>query len=119
MSTSDQRQGTILERRKNEIGINPQSADHGTKSDFLKNPKPGKIPSFPGEYELQKLTLTSPNRKGFITLKAAWSEFNIYEDLFGNYLTGNIQIQDGVGMLESVPIIGEETINIKIKTAGI
>ena len=43
MSTSDQRRGTILERRKTEIGINPQSADHGTKSDFLKNPKEGKI----------------------------------------------------------------------------
>jgi len=119
MSTSDQRRGTVLERRKTETGINPQSADHGTKSDFLKNPKAEKLPSFPGDFELQKLQLSSPNRKGFIDLKAAWSDFNIYEDLFGSYLTGNIQIVDGVGLMESVPIIGEETIQIQVKTKGL
>ena len=110
---------SVLSRRKADTGVNPQSADHGSKTDFLKNPKPGKIPSFPGDFELQKLHLTSPNRKGYIDLKAAWSDFNIYEDLFGSYLTGNIQIVDGVGMMESVPIIGEETIHIQVKTKGV
>ena len=110
---------TILDRRKNVIGVATETADHGTKTDFLKNPKPGKLPSFPGDFELQKLTLTSPNRKGYVDLKAAWSDFNIYEDLFGNYLTGNIQLVDGVGLMESVPIIGEETIHIQVKTKGI
>ena len=109
---------TILDRRKNVIGVATETADHGTKTDFLKNPKPGKLPSFPGDFELQKLTLTSPNRKGYVDLKAAWSDFNIYEDLFGNYLTGNIQLVDGVGLMESVPIIGEETIHIQVKTKG-
>jgi len=111
--------GTILERRKTETGINPQSADHGTKSDFLKNPDADKLPSFPGDFELQKLLLTSPNRKGSVDLKAAWSDFNIYEDIFGNFLTGNIQIVDGVGLMESVPIIGEETLQIQVKTKGL
>ena len=110
---------SILSRRKAATGVNPQSADHGSKTDFLKNPKEGKIPSFPGDFELQKLTLTSPNRKGYVDLKAAWSDFNIYEDLFGSYLTGNIQIVDGVGLMESVPIIGEETIHIQVKTKGV
>ena len=119
MSTSDQRRGTVLERRKSDIGINPTSADHGTKSDFLANPKADKLPSFPGDFELQKLLLTSPNRKGFVDLKAAWSDLNIYEDLFGSYLTGNIQIVDGVGLMESVPIIGEETLQIQVKTKGL
>jgi len=110
---------TQLDRRKATTGVNPQSADHGSKTDFLKNPKEGKLPSFPGDFELQKLTLTSPNRKGEVDLKSAWSDFNIYEDLFGSYLTGNIQIVDGVGLMESVPIIGEETIHIQVKTKGI
>ena len=110
---------SVLSRRKADTGVNPQSADHGSKTDFLKNPKPGKIPSFPGDFELQKLHLTSPNRKGYVDLKAAWSDFNIYEDLFGSYLTGNIQIVDGVGLMESVPIIGEETIHIQVKTKGV
>tara|TARA_B100000029_G_scaffold173182_1_gene169692 strand:- start:2325 stop:4082 length:1758 start_codon:yes stop_codon:yes gene_type:complete len=110
---------TILDRRKNETGVATETADHGTKSEFLKNPKAGQLPSFPGDFELQKLTLTSPNRKGYVDLKAAWSDLNIYEDLFANYLTGNIQVVDGVGLMESVPIIGEETIHIQVKTKGI
>ena len=110
---------TQLDRRKAGSGVNPQSADHGSKTEFLKNPKEGKIPTFPGDFELQKLTLTTPNRKGNINLKAAWSDLNIYEDMFANCLTGSIRIVDGIGLMESVPIIGEETINIKIKTAGL
>jgi hypothetical protein len=110
---------TIMDRREARIGQNPQSATHGSKSDFIKNPKEGFIPSYPGEYELKKLTITSPNRKGYIDLKAAWSDFNIYEDIFGNYLTGNIQIVDGVGLMESVPLIGEETLHIQVKTTGL
>ena len=110
---------TFLDRRKTGQGVTPASASHGTKSEFLKNPKADKLPSFPGDFELQKLQLTSPNRKGYVDLKAAWSDFNIYEDLFGSYLTGNIQIVDGVGLLESVPIIGEETLQIQVKTKGL
>ena len=110
---------TVLDRRKSDIGIATETTDHGTKSEFLKSPKQGKLPSFPGDFELLKLTLTSPNRKGFVNLKAAWSDFNIYEDLFGSYLTGNIGIVDGVGLMESVPIIGEETLHIEVKTKGI
>ena len=109
----------VLEKRSKNQGVSPESADHGTKSEFLKNPDPAKLPTFPGDFELQTLTITSPNRKGYIDLKAAWSDLNIYEDMFSNCLTGNIQITDGVGLMESVPIIGEETINIKIRTAGL
>ncbi len=109
----------ILEKRSNVPGVATESTDHGTKSEFLKNPDAGKLPSFPGDFELQKLTLTTPNRKGYINLKAAWSDLNIFEDMFANCLTGNIRIIDGIGLMESVPIIGEETINIKIRTAGL
>ena len=110
---------TVLARKKAGVGITTDTANHGAKSEFLKNPKEGKIPSFPGDFELQKLDISSPHRKGKINLKGAWSEFNIYEDIFGSYLTGNIMILDGVGLMESVPIIGEETIHIEVKTKGI
>ena len=111
--------GTIIDRTNKGVGITPESADHGTKSEFLKNPKQGALPSFPGDFELQKLTLTSPHRKGYIDLKAAWSDFNIYESIFSPYLPADIQLVDGIGLMESVPIIGEETITIQVKTKGI
>ena len=108
-----------LQRRSNTPGVNPKNTDHNQKAPFLKTPIEGQIPTWPGDYELQLLTLTSPNREGYINLKAAWSDLNIYEDMFADCLTANIQITDSVGLMESVPIIGEETINIKVKTAGI
>jgi len=119
MATAHLKTPTMLDRRKAGQGVPPASADHGTKSDFLKDPKADKLPSFPGDFELRKLHLTSPNRKGYVDLRSAWSDFNIYEDLFGSFLTGNIQIVDGVGLLESVPIIGEETLQIEVKTKGL
>ena len=109
----------VNERRSSIPGVSPEVTNHGTKSEFLKNPDADKLPTFPGDFELQTLTLTTPNRKGHINLKAAWSDLNIFEDMFANCLTGNIRIVDGIGLMESVPIIGEETINIKIKTAGL
>ena len=110
---------TVVSRVKGGTGVTTDSADHGTKSEVLKNPKQAQIPSFPGDFELQKLIFTSPHRKGHVDLKAAWSDFNIYESLFSPYLTADIQIVDGVGLLESAPIIGEETIQIQVKTKGI
>ena len=116
---ADKPVGVVIDRGNKGVGITPETSDHGTKSEFLKNPKQGALPSFPGDFELQKLTLTSPHRKGYIDLKAAWSDFNIYESIFSPYLTADIQLVDGIGLMESVPIIGEETITIQVKTKGI
>ena len=92
-------QFTVVDRGNKGLGVTPETTDHGTKSEFLKNPQEGAIPSFPGDFELQKLIITSPHKKGYIDLKAAWSDFNIYENLFQNYLTADIQIVDGVGLM--------------------
>tara|TARA_B100001750_G_scaffold237565_1_gene242863 strand:+ start:844 stop:2667 length:1824 start_codon:yes stop_codon:yes gene_type:complete len=116
---ADKPVGVVIDRGNKGVGITPETSDHGTKSEFLKDPKHGQIPSFPGDFELQKLILESPHREGFIDLKAAWSDFNIYESIFQPYLTADIQIIDGVGLMESVPIIGEETLTIQVKTKGI
>ena len=112
MATNFDESGSI--KRENTPGVDVKvEKNKGTRSEILKTPTQGSIPYYAGDYELQTLTLTSPNRKGYIDLKAAWSEFNIYEDIFADCLTANIRLVDGIGLMESVPIIGEETINIK------
>jgi len=112
--------GTVLDRRKAGQSVQTDTADHGTKNPNLKNPDIKKLPTFPGDFELLKLTLTSPNRAvgGYIDLKGAWSNLNIYEDVFANCLTGDILITDGIGLMEIVPIIGEETIHVHVRTRG-
>ena len=112
--------GEVLKRRKNSVAVSTDSADHGTKNEALKNPVAEKMPGFPGDFELLKLTISSPNKpEGYINLVGAWVDLNLYEDLFSPSLTGTIQISDGVGLLESLPIIGEETVNIQVRTKGI
>ena len=111
--------GKVLERRKQSQGTTTATADHGQKNKNLKNPQKEKMPSFAGDFELLKLTLTSPNRKGYVDLKGGWADLNIYEDVFANCLTGSITLVDGIGLMEDVPIIGEETINIHLRTRGI
>ena len=112
--------GKVLDRRKAGQSVQTETADHGAKNPNIKNPDIKKLPTFPGDFELLKLTLTSPNRAvgGYIDLKGAWSNLNIYEDVFANCLTGDILITDAIGLMEVVPIIGEETIHVHVRTRG-
>jgi hypothetical protein len=112
--------GKVLDRRKAGQSVQTETANHGSKNPNIKNPDISKLPSFPGDFELLKLTLTSPNRAvgGYIDLKGAWSNLNIYEDVFANCLTGSIQITDAIGLMETIPIIGEETIHVHVRTRG-
>ena len=111
--------GFVKPRRDDRTGVTTQTTDHGSKSKNLKNPTVDNVPSFPGDFELLKLTITSPNRKGYLDLKGAWQDLNIYEDLFVNCLTGNITLVEGIGLRESFPIVGEETVHMHLRTKGI
>ena len=53
---ADDKKMVVLEKRSSTPGISPEVSDHGTKTDFLKSPAKGKIPSFPGDFELLTLT---------------------------------------------------------------
>ena len=110
--------GYVKSRRKSTTGTTTETTDHTTKNKNIREAKQGNVPNFPGDFELLKLELISPNREGTINLKTNWSDFNIYEDMFSNCLTGSITMTDGVGFMESLPIIGEETIRIHVRTRG-
>ena len=63
---ADDKKMVVMEKRSSTPGISPEVSDHGTKTKFLKSAKEGEMPTFPGDFELQTLTLTSPNREGYI-----------------------------------------------------
>ena len=82
--------------------------------------KPG---MFPGDYKILKLQLISPIRGVdrpvlLQTDNSAWSELNFYEDIDSPITSGDITIRDGVGIIESTPIVGEETLEVTMQTAG-
>ena len=48
---ADDKKMVVMEKRSSTPGISPEVSDHGTKSDFLKSPKDGALPTFPGDFE--------------------------------------------------------------------
>ena len=81
-----------------------------------------------GEYKINRIRIISPLRSealgsdSFIDIsegaQAVWSEINFYEDIDNPTVTGDITIADAVGILEGVPILGEETLEVSFSTAG-
>lgn len=60
------------------------------------------------------------NFKGdqIIDLKRVVVEFNVYEDIFNNTMAVDATLLDSVGLLERVPIIGDEKIVLRYKTSN-
>lgn len=51
-----------------------------------------------------------------VDLSGRYVSFSIYENLFSNYLTGSINIQDDSNLIQNAPIIGNERLEIIFKT---
>jgi len=115
---------TILSRRdKGGTGGGPQQQHEtsGAKQPDIQNPTPQNMPRFPGEYEIIECNLYSPHKPGggYVDLRQTFTTLSIYESLFSHTLTMDIRILDGTGFAEFLPIIGEETLSLKIKTANL
>lgn len=71
-----------------------------------------------GDYLLINVSvITNNNQKADI--KGNITEMNIYEDMFGVFMSGNVTFTDAVGYMEKLPIVGNEKIVVEFKTPGI
>ena len=68
-------------------------------------------------YYLNNIKLTSKNGEEF-DIKGLLILANIFEDLFSNTMSAEIHIKDGVGLIESIPLIGEETVEFNFGVDG-
>ncbi len=77
------------------------------------------VPHHPGEVEISRLSLISPNNFSIaVDLQFVFSQIEIRENIFSPYVDGYITITDSVGLYERMPIIGEEFLHITFKTNG-
>ena len=117
------RAGIVFQRREKRTGEITSSKDHTAKNPAIAKGTKEELPGQAGLFQLDRLHLISPNREGGelgdIDLRASYVEFNIYEDISSPTLAGNITILDGIGLMESVPIIGEEILEIEAKTENL
>jgi hypothetical protein len=68
-----------------------------------------------GEVRIEQLKLISANDE-VIDLSEFIVELNLYEDLFKNYLHGNLILTDSRNLIDRYNIHGEEFLNIKLRT---
>jgi hypothetical protein len=71
-----------------------------------------------GDVRIEKLALISSDNKT-IDLSEFLIELNIYEDIFSNYLQGNIVLTDSRNLIEKLNIHGEEVLLVKIRTPSL
>ena len=71
-----------------------------------------------GEFNLRQLSLHSPSNPNAVLLDSPTSfiELCIFEDLFSNVLKGTLVFVDTQGLVETLPIIGDETLILSYST---
>ena len=72
----------------------------------------------PGDVEITKLKLISSSGDD-IDIKDIFISIDIYEDIFENCISGAIAIADSLALAEKMPVIGNEKIEIGIKTPSL
>ena len=69
--------------------------------------------TFIGDFKIDRLRIFTPQREkgSYIELGegegAVWSELNFYEDITATVVHGDLTIQEGIGLIESVPLLGD------------
>lgn len=71
-----------------------------------------------GDVKIEELVLVSSDNR-VIDLSEFLVELNIYEDIFSNYMRGNIVITDSRNLIEKLNIHGEEIIIVKVRTPSL
>ena len=72
---------------------------------------------FAGDYNMDEVLLV--NHEGEKTdIKKMITEFNIYESIYKNAVTGTIVISDAQNMIVKMPIQGTERLEFKLSTPG-
>ena len=81
-----------------------------------------------GSYQIEKLSILSPLRRSqrptdVISLDdpntTAWAELNFFENIERAVVQGMVTIMDAVGLIEGIPILGEEILEVQFSTAGV
>jgi hypothetical protein len=71
-----------------------------------------------GSCDITKLSIVSHNEKE-LDIFGAYKSLNIYEDLFSPSITATLLLEDAEGMLNFLPVIGQEKVFITYVTTGL
>jgi hypothetical protein len=64
---------------------------------------------------LEDIILT-PFGSGSFSIRSLVVSFGIYENIYKNFIEGDIELIDGIDLIDSIPIVGKELIEFKFRT---
>ena len=62
------------------------------------------------DLDLRTLAIVNHNSRAVIDLRPVTMEFNVYASMYNNFMTADVTIVDAEGLIERLPIIGEEVV---------
>ena len=69
-----------------------------------------------GDYKIHKMILRSGISDDFVDIRALYTNFEVFEDLFSPYMTAKIYMVDSLNLSERLPIRGQETLELEFST---
>lgn len=70
------------------------------------------------DYLIEEMVLYSLETKTGFDISSMMEELNIFDSIFNTSISGNIVIRDSVGLIEKLPIVGNETLNVRLTKPG-
>lgn len=70
---------------------------------------------FQTDYELQNISISVPSFGSPVDVKPYMVELNLYEDIFGDSVSGNLLVSDALGLLPNFRLNGTEFITINLR----
>jgi hypothetical protein len=74
---------------------------------------------YPTDYNISTLSLITPINNGVINLLPALLELSLYEDLFGITISGEILLQDTLGIISNYTLSGSEFLQVVLKKTSV
>jgi len=73
---------------------------------------------FAGDFNLENIVIHNHEDTLAVDIKRLVVEFNIYENIFANALTGSLVISDSTNLIGKLPVQGTERLTFKLSTPG-
>ena len=69
-----------------------------------------------GDYKISKMVLRSGINDQFVDVRALYTNFEVFEDMFSPYITAKLYMVDSLNLPEKLPIRGQETLELEFST---
>ena len=71
--------------------------------------------NYPGEVYVETIELVTSTGRS-VDLSSLFRDISLFEDMFSTSMSGYVLIEDALNLIEELPIVGEEYLNISLRT---